>query len=134
MNMETIEQHFAGYFVHPYGGEYHRALASGPRPPEAESGRADFCRLTNNAIIWTQVHGDFKNKAKAALFVPYAHWRELHDACRDSVREWSKDKEVYNGNPTCAAIMQTAMEILMKRNGLKAPPWWIPMLMGLRER
>lgn len=130
---ETIAEHFAGYFTQPYGGQYHRAMAWGPYPPEAEAGRNDFCRITHDNITWTQVHGDFKNKTKAALFVPYPHWTELHDACRDSIVEWSKDGDWFNGDITCAKLMQTAMELLKQRKGLNAPKWWIPLMVGLRE-
>lgn len=119
---ETVAQHFAGYFKASYDGRQDDEIA-----------RAEFLRLTNSHIVWTQVHGDFKDKAKAATFQPYPHWRELHECCGLAVREWSKDRyEYFSGNITCAKIMQTAMQILKMTYGLNAPKWWIPLMRKLR--
>lgn len=118
----TVARQFAGYFIGSYDGQQ-----------DDEQGRADFNRLTNFNIMWTQVHGDVKNATKRALFVPYAHWKELHECCGMAVRAHAVNGDDYYGNLTCAKIMQTAMEILRKKYGLNAPKWWIPMMMELRE-
>ena len=119
---ETIADHFAGYFARSYDGRQDDPAA-----------RADFCRLTNNYIMWTQVHGDFKNQAKAAAFVPYPHWRELHECCGLAVREWAKNRNMWSGDITCARIMDTAMKVLRMKYGLNAPKWWLAMIVQLRD-
>jgi hypothetical protein len=119
---ETVADHFAGYFEGSYDGQQ-----------SDDRARAEFVRLTNSYIVWTQVHGDFKDKAKAAVFVPYPHWRELYECCGMAVREWSKDKyEYFQGDITCARIMDTAMKILRMKYGLNTPKWWIPLMRTLR--
>jgi hypothetical protein len=122
---ETVADHFQGYFGGNYDGSYHT--------PQADAARRDFDRLTDNRLLWTQVHGDFKDAAKRALFVQYPHWRELHECCCDSVREHSKLETQWVGGFTCAKIMRDAMTILRVRHGLKVPRWWLPMMDQLRS-
>ena len=55
---ETVADHFHGYFGGNYDGSYHT--------PQADAARRDFDRLTDNCLMWTQVHGDFKDAAKRA--------------------------------------------------------------------
>ena len=118
----TLADKFNGHFQRPYDGRQ-----------DDELGRADFCRLTNNHIIWTQVHGDFKNVEKRALFVPYPHWRELHECCGVAVAESIKaDPYCFYSDPACARIMGAAMVILRKKYGLNVPRWWIPVMNEVR--
>jgi hypothetical protein len=88
---KTLAEKFAGYFEHSYDGEQ-----------ENERGRLDFVRLTNYNIAWAQVHGDCKDIAARARFVPYEHWPELHECCGIAIRETiANDK--YACTPTSCA-------------------------------
>jgi hypothetical protein len=124
--METVGERFQGYFVGDYDGSYHT--------PQADRARHDFDRLTDNRLLWTQVHGDFKDAAKRALFVPYPHWPELYQCCKDAVREHTALETQYVGGPTCAKIMRDAMTILRARHSLNVPRWWLPMMDQLRGK
>jgi hypothetical protein len=122
----TVGEHFKGYFVGEYTGSYHT--------PEADRARHDFDKLTDSHLLWTQVHGDFKDAAKRALFVPYPHWRELHQCCKDAIREHTALGTQYVGETTCAKIMRDAMTILRARHGLNVPRWWLPLMDKLRGK
>lgn len=123
---ETVGEHFQGLFTANYDGSYHTA--------RAEAARRDFDCLTNNSLLWTQVHGDFKDAAKRALFNPYPHWPELHECCRDSVRAHTDLETQFLGGVTCAKIMRDAMTILRERYGLNVPRWWLPLIDRLRGK
>lgn len=100
-----------------------------------EYARADFMRLTNFQIVWTQVHGDFKDVAKRATFQSYPHWRELHECCGIAVRETiAADKMCLYSDIMCARIMGAAMAILRSKYGFNAPKWWIAVMNQLRAR
>jgi hypothetical protein len=128
---ETIADHFARYFGSEWDGQYHTDFRD--RTPGEVAAREDFCQLTNNAIIWTQIHGDFKNAAKRATFTPYPHWAKLHECCRDAVREHSALGDDWIGDFSAAKLMHTAMQILKKRYDINAPRFWLPMIRQLRD-
>jgi hypothetical protein len=123
---KTVEEHFRGYFSSTYDGSYHT--------PQSDRARLDFGQLTNLELDWAQVHGNFKDAAKRALFKPYEHWPELYECCRDAIREHSALETSYYGGPTCAKIMRDAMTILRARHGLNAPRWWLPIMDKLRGK
>jgi hypothetical protein len=120
---KTVVEQFQGLFQHEYEGAQ-----------KDERARLDFMCLTNYKITWTQVHGDFKDVAARARFVPYPHWKELHECCGIAVRETiAADKMVFYSDIMCARMMGAAMQILMDKYGLKAPRWWYPLMKELRE-
>lgn len=123
---KTVGEQFAGYFQSEYDGSYGTV--------ESDIARRDFGRLTENYLIWAQVHGNFKDAAKRALFKPYPHWIELYECCRDSVREHAALETEYLGGVTCAKIMRDAMTILRERHGLNVPRWWLPVMDSLRGK
>jgi hypothetical protein len=118
----TNTDKFAGTFEGVYDGSQ-----------DNEAARYSFVALTNYRIIWTQVHGDFKNAAKVVLFEPYPHWRELHECCGLVVRAAVKmDKTQIYTERGCARMMGDAMTVLMKKYGHRVPRWWIPLMQELR--
>jgi hypothetical protein len=121
---ETVGDHFQGYFTGTFDGSYGTS--------QADRARHDFDRLTNNWLLWTQVHGDFKDAAKRAVFVQYPHWSELYECCRDAIREHAVLETQWVGKPTCAKIMRDAMTILRLRHNMKVPRWWLPLMDQLR--
>jgi hypothetical protein len=125
MELTTVGEHFRGYFVGDYDGSY--------GTQKADQARRDFSRLTNLKICWSQVHGDFKNAAKRSVFVPYPHWPQLYEACRDSIRAHAEIGNWFSGANTCSKIMDDAMKILRARHGLNAPRWWLPLMKQLRD-
>ena len=124
--IKTVGEHFRGYFAGDYDGSYETR--------NSDRARLDFDRLTNLQLIWAQVHGNFKDPAKRALFVPYPHWPELHECCRDAVRAHTELGNYFYGGETCANIMRDAMTILRARHGLKVPRWWLPIMDKLRGK
>lgn len=116
----TVAEYFKGFFTKNYDGGFGW--------PQDIVGREDFDRLTYGRIIWTQVHGDFKDAAKRALFNPYPYWPELHKACRDVIREHAKLETEFSGPDTCARIMRDAMKVLRARHGVNTPRWWLPLM------
>jgi hypothetical protein len=134
MHHETVAEHFTGYFtLDEYDGSYARSRKMSGAEDQA---RADFFRLTDNYLIWTQVHGDYKDRAKAARFKPYEHWPQLYESCKRAVAAHSTDAFdcSFNGSETCAKIMDTAMRILKMEYGLNAPKWWLPLIYQLRGK
>jgi hypothetical protein len=125
-DIETVAEHFRGYFSSNYDGSY--------QTPQSDHARHDFDRLTNFRLIWSQVHGNFKDAAKRALFKPYRHWPELYECCRDAIREHAALETLYSGEATCARIMRDAMTILRVRYGLNVPRWWLPIMDELRGK
>jgi len=124
---ETVEDHFRGTFEGTYDGSY------GTRT--ADYARASFGRLTDCRIMWAQIHGDFKDAAKRALFVQYPHWPELYECCRDVIRAHAPLNTQYiDGGHTCARIMREAMVVLRARYGVNAPRWWLPLLDAVRGK
>lgn len=79
-------------------------------------GREDFDRLTSGRIIWTQIHGDFEDTAKRALFTPHPHWTQLHKACGGVIREHARLETEFSGPDTCVRIMRDAMKVLRARH------------------
>jgi hypothetical protein len=130
---EKVSQHFAGYFqLEIYAGEY--GSAGGHQPANARQAGHDFDRLTDNQLIWTQAHGDFKSVAARATFQPYQHWAELYQACKDCLREHGPGKleTFYYGPATNAQIMGDVMELMRRRHGLNCPKWWLAIMKKLR--
>ena len=99
MDYETVKQHFAGLFAEPdYDGSYHH----GEWPENDTLARQSFLKLTDGCIIWTQVHGDFKNAVKRAAYEPYPHWPALYRCCRDVLKAHAELNSQYVGATTCA--------------------------------
>jgi hypothetical protein len=122
--MKTLKDYFNGYFVGEYDGSY--------GTEESHQARRDFSQLTNCRIIWSQVHGDFKNAAKRALFQPYPYWPELYQACKDAIRAHVELDTTYSDTPPLAKIMRDAMTILRERHSCNVPRWWLPIMDELR--
>jgi len=119
---KTLSEVFAGCFQHTYDGSQQDRVSY-----------HEFNLLTDNRISWTQVHGDVKDLAKRALFVPYPHWRELHECCGLAIRSAiSLDKTQLHSGIDCARIMGAAMAILKKKYGHDAPKWWLPLMRQVR--
>ena len=121
---ETVAEHFQGYFIGSYDGSYGTTAS--------DAARIDFDRLTEFKLLWAQVHGNFKDAAKRALFKPYPHWPELYKCCQDAIREHGALETEFSGGTTCARIMRDAMTILRVRHGFNVPRWWLPMMDELR--
>lgn len=122
----TVGDQFKGFFTHPYDGRDNDGTT------EYYRGREDFIQLTDYAIHWAQVHGDFKDAVKRALFVPYPHWPELHQACADVIRQHTKLGTQYTGRETCVRLMRDAMKLLRARHGFNTPKWWLPLMDQMR--
>jgi hypothetical protein len=126
MDVKSVTEHFQGFFTGTYDGSY--------GTPQSDQARRDFSQLTDYHLIWAQVHGDFKDAAKRALFQKYPHWPELYQACKDAIREHCTLETPFEGGNTLAKIMRDAMTILRARNGFNAPRWWLPIVDNLRGR
>jgi hypothetical protein len=113
----TLEEKFRGCFERIYRGNQ-----------DDRAARYEFGLLTNNHILWTQVHGDFKDLAKRLKFEPYPHWTKLHECCGHAIREAIKmDPKGLYCDSACAKIMDAAMVHLRTKYSLNAPRWWIPL-------
>lgn len=123
---KSVGQFFQGFFTGTYDGSYGNS--------QSDCARHDFDRLTDYRASWTQVHGDFKDVAKRAIFQPYRHWAELHQACKDAIREHTALGTPYEGGHTLARIMRDAMTILRARHGANVPRWWLPIMDDLRGK
>ena len=123
---KTIAEYFNGYFEGSYDGSY--------GTPRADAPRDSFLRLTDCHIIWSQVHGSYKDKAKMVDFVPYQYWPELYECCAAIVRQWANDtvRHYWCGPATGARIMEDAMRLLKSRHGYNTPKWWIPCIRQMR--
>ena len=129
----TVKEWFAGSFTQPhYDGSYHDAR--GFRTAASEEASHSFAALTDSHIIWSQVHGNFKDATKRALFTPYPHWPELYDACQRVVRAHSELGTEWWGPLTAAKLMGDAMTVLREKYGHQVPRWWLPVMNGLRGR
>ena len=117
-------------FTEPdYDGSYHTE-----NNPETDSAaRESFRVLTNEALNWCQVHGDFKNAVKRAAYEPYPHWPQLYRCCRDVLKAHAELNTGFYGPVTCAKLMGDAMALLRQRHNLNAPRWWLPIMKRLRE-
>jgi len=123
---ETVESHFRGYFQLPaYHGEYGNEIGA--------IARRDFSMLTDSRISWAQVHGDFTDVAKRAMFQTYQHWPELYQAIKDVLEQHQQLGTFFNGAATCGKLMDDAMRLLKMRNGKNAPRWWIPLMKQVRN-
>jgi hypothetical protein len=123
---DTVKEQFSQVFTDPdYDGSYHTPLA--------ESARASFVELTGGIIMWTQVHGDFKNVVKRGLFEPYPHWSELYRSCRAVVEAHAALNTQFSGDVTRARIMGDAMALLRAKYGHNAPKWWLRIMNQLRD-
>lgn len=125
-NRRTVKELFADYFTGTYTGSYGNT--------ESHLARRDFIQLTNSEIIWAQVHGDFKNVAKRALFEPYPHWEALYRAVQDVLKAHIDLDTEYWGLLTNAKIMGDVMTVMRDRHGLNVPRWWLPIINKLREK
>ena len=131
----TIAEFFDGYFQLPeYDGSY--GSTTGRDNDLGNVARRDFDRISRGHIIWAQAHGNFKDRAKAALFEPYPYWPQLYEACKLAVKSHVDDKYDQNfcGDETCAAVMDTAMRILRMKYGLNVPKFWLPIIYTLRGK
>ena len=135
MDPKKVSEHFAGYFQLPvYNGEY--GTASGYQPPAARVAGRDFEQLTDCCLVWTQVHGDYKDAALRATFQPYPHWTELYQCCKDILREHGPGKldSWYSGPMTNARLMGDVMSLMRRRHELDVPKWWLAIMKKLRAR
>lgn len=121
---KSVGEFFQGFFTGTYDGSY--------GTPQADRVRHDFDRLTDCHLMWSQVHGDFKNAAKRAVFQPYQHWPELYQCCKDAIREHAALGTTFEGGHTLAQVMRDAMTILRLRHRLNVPRWWLPLMDDLR--
>lgn len=124
-NHISVAEKFKDRFTRPYDGSYDDSR-------EVYIAREDFMQLTDYHISWAQVHGDFKDVVKRAMFIPYPYWKELHQACGDVIREHSKLGTEYVGRETCVRLMRDAMKLLRARHGFNTPKWWLPLMDQLR--
>jgi len=123
---ETVADHFRGHFTGDYDGSY--------GTNKSHAARRDFNQLMDLRLNWAQVHGDFKDVVKRAMFQPYPHWPELYQCCRDVIREHEKLETQYVGTETLARVMRDAMNLMRARHNLNAPRWWLPMMDALRGK
>lgn len=125
---ETVKEQFADVFLPgtAYDGSYHT--------PQAEAAEDAFHRLTDNRLVWTQVHGDVKSAVKAAMFQPYPYWPKLYECARDIIEQHRRLKTYYAGDITCAKLMGDTMALMRERYGLNVPRWWLPIMNKLRGR
>jgi hypothetical protein len=129
----TVKEKFNGLFTQQrYDGSYHDA--TGFRTAASEEASRSFFALTDGAVVWTQVHGDFKDAAKRAMFAPYAHWPELYDALRSVIRAHGDLGTEWWGSATGAKVMGDAMTVLREKYGHSVPRWWLPVMNRLRGR
>jgi hypothetical protein len=128
----TVKEHFAEFFAQPvYDGSYHDTR--GFRTDASEEASASFAALTNNIIIWTQVHGDVKNAVARAACIQYPNWPELYSCCRDVIRAHGELGSEFWGPLTCAKLMGDAMQLLRGRHKVNVPRWWLPIMSKLRR-
>ena len=126
---ERVKDHFEGTFApgSTYDGCYHTDYE---RPDE--QAEESFRRLTFGRIIWTQVHGDYKNAVKSAMFQPYPNWPQLYECARDIVEQHRRLNTSFHGDVTCAKLMGDTMALLRARYGMNVPRWWVPIIKALR--
>lgn len=127
MSYKTVTEQFAGTFLETtYDGSY--------GTEESHAARRSFDRLTDYRLNWSQVHGDFKDVAKRALFESYEHWPELYRACRDVLHQHKALGTQYLGGYTCAQIMRETMTVMRRRHDVNVPRWWLPIMDDLRGK
>jgi|GEM_PF-5063318 len=123
----SVKQEFQSYFaLTNYDGSY--------GTEESHVARRDFSQLTNGAIMWSQVHGDFKDAAKRVLFTPYSHWPELYQSCRAVLKAHIAVDTQYWGPATNAKMMGDVMTVLREKHKANVPRWWLPIMNGLRGK
>jgi hypothetical protein len=123
----TLKNRFHGRFELPvYRGEYTGNIG--------DTARRDFSELTNNYIIWAQVHGKFKNAVKQALFEPYPCWEQLYESVKKVLAANIDNNTQDLGDVTNAKLMGDVMAYMRAKYGLNAPRWWLPIMNTLRER
>jgi len=116
-----------------YDGSYHDS--TGFRTAASEEAALSFYELTGHRLSnWCQLHGDFKDATKRAIFEPYPHWSELYDSCRRIVQSHSELKTEWWGEVTAAKLMGDAMTVLRERHHMQVPKWWLPIMRQLREK
>jgi len=122
----TVKEHFTEFFSQPvYDGSY--------GTDASVEARQSFGALTDNIIVWAQVHGDHKNAVARAAFVKYPNWPELYACCRDVIRAHAELGTEFWGPLTCAKLMGDSMELLRGRHKVNAPRWWLPIMARLRR-
>lgn len=125
MKYTTVKEQFAEAFTAPeYDGSYGTT--------QADDARRSFSELTDGRIMWTQVHGDFKNVVKRGLFTPYPHWSELYDCCRTVLGGHAALGTQFLGDATRARLMGESMALLRAKHGHSVPRWWLPVMNALR--
>jgi len=131
-DVETVKTYFEGTFEpgSTFDGSYHTDTDWS----RDEKARESFTRLTYSRLNWCQVHGDFKNAVKAAMFQPYPHWAQFYECARDIVEQHRRLNTSFHGDVTCAKLMGDTMALLRARHGLNVPKWWLPIINGLRGR
>jgi hypothetical protein len=136
MNTETrttVKEKLVGFFTQPsYNGSYHDT--SGFLTDSSEEASNSFGALTDHAIQWAQVHGNFKDATKRAMFTPYPYWTELYDACQRVVRAHVDLGTEWWGPETGAKLMGDAMVVMREKYGHQVPRWWLPIMNRLRGR
>jgi hypothetical protein len=129
----TVKEKLAGFFtLTAYDGSYHDA--TGFRTAASDEASASFGELTGGSINWAQVHGNFKDATKRALFVPYPHWTELYDACQRVVRAHAEVGTEWWGPLTAAKLMGDTMTVMREKYGRSVPRWWLPIMNKLRGK
>jgi hypothetical protein len=94
--------------------------------------RQSFSELTAESVIWSQVHGDFKNVVARGMFQPYPHWAELYECARVVLAGHAALGTEFDGDPTRARLMGDAMALLRAKYKANVPKWWLPIMNKLR--
>ncbi|HWO35666.1 MAG TPA: hypothetical protein VNO32_43290 [Candidatus Acidoferrum sp.] len=127
----TVKEHLGDCFKQQrYDGGYHDS--TGFRTPESEEASESFRRISVGKIQWPQVHGDFKDAAKRAMFDPYPNWAELYECCRLVVKANIELNKNWN-ELTAAKIMGDVMTVMRQKYGLNVPKFWLPIMRTLRD-
>lgn len=122
---ETIKEQFRDYFTQArYDGSY--------GTDASVEARQSFSELTGGSIVWSQVHGDFKDVVKRGLFTPYPHWTELYDCVRIVLVQHAALNTEFIGDFSRARIMGETMALLKAKYKANAPKCWLPIMNALR--
>jgi hypothetical protein len=124
-DQETIKAQFRECFTQErYDGSYGTDASA--------EARQSFSELTGGSIVWSQVHGDFKNVTARCMFQPYQHWTELYDCVRVVLVQHAALNTEFIGDYSRARIMGETMAVLKAKHKANAPKCWLPIMNALR--
>ena len=122
---ETIKEQFRECFTQAsYDGSY--------GTDASVEARQSFSELTAGRVVWSQVHGDFKNVVARGMFQPYPHWSELYDCIRIVLVQHAALNTEFIGDYSRARIMGETMQLLRAKYKVNAPKCWLPIMNALR--